>query len=47
MITMQKRALTNMSGGCHLIEGAGHWVQQEQPRQVSELLVAFLQQPAG
>jgi len=28
--------------GCHLIEGAGHWVQQEQPRKVSELLLAFL-----
>jgi pimeloyl-ACP methyl ester carboxylesterase len=28
--------------GCHLIGGAGHWVQQEQPQQVSELLIAFL-----
>jgi pimeloyl-ACP methyl ester carboxylesterase len=28
--------------GSHLIEGAGHWVQQEQPQQVSELLVRFL-----
>jgi len=28
--------------GSHLIEGAGHWVQQEQPRQVSELLARFL-----
>jgi pimeloyl-ACP methyl ester carboxylesterase len=30
--------------GCHLIPGAGHWVQQEQPERVSELLLAFLQQ---
>jgi pimeloyl-ACP methyl ester carboxylesterase len=34
--------LTNMLGGCHLVDGAGHWVQQEQPRQVSDLLLRFL-----
>jgi pimeloyl-ACP methyl ester carboxylesterase len=28
--------------GTHLIEGAGHWVQQEQPERVSELLAAFI-----
>ena len=28
--------------GCHLIDGAGHWVQQEQPAEVSRLLLAFL-----
>jgi pimeloyl-ACP methyl ester carboxylesterase len=28
--------------GVHLIEGAGHWVQQEQPERVSELLAAFI-----
>jgi pimeloyl-ACP methyl ester carboxylesterase len=28
--------------GAHLIEGAGHWVQQEQPEAVVELLVEFL-----
>ncbi|SED48154.1 Pimeloyl-ACP methyl ester carboxylesterase [Rhizobiales bacterium GAS191] len=38
---MQESALTRMRG-CHLVEGAGHWVQQEQPQQVSELLTAFL-----
>lgn len=38
---MQRSACTRMLG-CHLIEGAGHWVQQEQPEKVSELLVAFL-----
>ena len=30
--------------GFHLVEGAGHWVQQEQPEQVSQLLLQFLQQ---
>jgi pimeloyl-ACP methyl ester carboxylesterase len=33
--------------GCHLIEGAGHWVQQEQPAEVSRLLLAFLRQASG
>jgi pimeloyl-ACP methyl ester carboxylesterase len=28
--------------GTHLIEGAGHWVQQEQPRAVVERILAFL-----
>lgn len=28
--------------GIHMIEGAGHWVQQEAPDQVNELLLAFL-----
>ena len=28
--------------GTHLIEGAGHWVQQEQPEAVVEQLLAFL-----
>jgi pimeloyl-ACP methyl ester carboxylesterase len=39
--TMQEQACTKMVG-CHLIEGAGHWVQQEQAERVSELLAAFL-----
>ena len=28
---------------CHLVEGAGHWVQQEQPEAVSRLLLEFLE----
>jgi pimeloyl-ACP methyl ester carboxylesterase len=32
--------------GCHLIDGAGHWVQQEQPEQVSRLLLQFLERAA-
>jgi pimeloyl-ACP methyl ester carboxylesterase len=39
---MQSRACTNMLG-CHLVDGAGHWVQQEQPAEVSKLLIRFLQ----
>jgi pimeloyl-ACP methyl ester carboxylesterase len=38
---MQDSACTRMLG-CHLIDGAGHWVQQEQSEQVSELLIEFL-----
>jgi pimeloyl-ACP methyl ester carboxylesterase len=38
---MQGTACTHMVG-CHLLEGAGHWVQQEQPARVNELLVGFL-----
>ena len=30
--------------GIQLIEGAGHWVQQEQPEQVSALLLEFLRE---
>jgi pimeloyl-ACP methyl ester carboxylesterase len=43
---MQSSACTRMLG-CHLIEGAGHWVQQEQPERVNELLTPFLLQHAG
>jgi len=38
---MQGTTCTNLVG-VHRIEGAGHWVQQEQPEKVSELLLAFL-----
>jgi pimeloyl-ACP methyl ester carboxylesterase len=38
---MQERACTKMVG-CTLFEGAGHWVQQEQPEAVSSLLIDFL-----
>jgi pimeloyl-ACP methyl ester carboxylesterase len=38
---MQKTACTRMSD-VHLVEGAGHWVQQEQPGEVSRLLLRFL-----
>ena len=40
---MQQSACTRMCA-CHLIDGAGHWVQQEQPEQVTRLLLQFLKQ---
>jgi pimeloyl-ACP methyl ester carboxylesterase len=42
---MQASACTQMIG-CHLVDGAGHWVQQEQPEQVTHLLLQFLKQAA-
>jgi pimeloyl-ACP methyl ester carboxylesterase len=42
---MRTSACTNMTG-FHLLDGAGHWVQQEQPQQVSALLVQFLRDHA-
>jgi pimeloyl-ACP methyl ester carboxylesterase len=38
---MQSQACTRMAGW-HKVPGAGHWVQQEQPEQVTELLLRFL-----
>ena len=29
--------------GVHMVEGAGHWAHEEQPEQVSSLLIKFLQ----
>ncbi len=43
MERMQASACTRMLG-CHLVDGAGHWVQQEQPQAVSQLLIRFLEQ---
>jgi pimeloyl-ACP methyl ester carboxylesterase len=42
---MQSTACTRMLG-VHLVDGAGHWVQQEQPAQVTRLLLQFLKQSA-
>jgi pimeloyl-ACP methyl ester carboxylesterase len=28
--------------GCHMLQGAGHWVQRERPAAVNDLLLAFL-----
>ena len=44
---MQNEACTDMRG-VHMVDGAGHWVQQEQPEETSRLLIDFLRdvQPA-
>jgi pimeloyl-ACP methyl ester carboxylesterase len=42
---MQRAACTDMRD-CHLLDGAGHWVQQEQGAAVAALLVSFLEQTA-
>ena len=38
---MQERACTDMRG-VHFVDGAGHWVQQEQPAETVRLLLDFL-----
>lgn len=38
---MQEHACTDLRG-VHMVDGAGHWVQQEQPEAVNTLLVNFL-----
>jgi len=43
---MRTRACTKMAG-VYLIDGAGHWVQQEQPEQVAALLLEFLRDAAA
>lgn len=43
---MTAKATTSM-GGIELIDGAGHWIQQEQPARLSELLLAFAREVGG
>ena len=43
---MQETVCTRMLG-CHLLDGAGHWVQQEQPELVASLVVRLLRQAAA
>jgi pimeloyl-ACP methyl ester carboxylesterase len=38
---MQATACTKLRN-IHFVEGAGHWVQQEQPAEVSRLILEFL-----
>ena len=40
---MQNTACTDMRG-VHIVEGAGHWVQQEQPQITAKLILEFLKQ---
>ncbi len=37
-----EKTLTTKYRGTHLVDGAGHWVQQEQPEVLSKLLLEFL-----
>jgi pimeloyl-ACP methyl ester carboxylesterase len=43
---MNGTACTRMTG-VHLLPGAGHWVQQEQPEALAALLLDLLQQAGG
>jgi pimeloyl-ACP methyl ester carboxylesterase len=43
---MQKTACTRLLG-VHLLDGAGHWVQQERPTEVNSLLLEFLRRAGG
>ena len=43
---MKTKAATRRSG-IELIDGAGHWIQQEQPVRLSELLLAFTKEVDG
>ncbi len=42
MERMQSSACTRMRD-VHLVDGAGHWVQQEQPERTAELLLQFIE----
>ena len=42
---LQKNVCTRLLG-THFVDGAGHWVQQEQPAEVVTLLMRFLEQSA-
>lgn len=41
-----EKNLTTKYQGTQLLDGAGHWVQQEQPAELSRLLIAFLKRNA-
>jgi pimeloyl-ACP methyl ester carboxylesterase len=41
LAAMERHACTRYQG-TQLLPGAGHWVQQEQPERVTEVLVGFL-----
>jgi len=43
---MTTKAATKMAG-VELIDGAGHWIQQEQPARLGALLLAFIKEAGG
>jgi hypothetical protein len=42
-----EKTVTTKYRGTHLVDGAGHWVQQEQPAVISRLLIDFLKPVVG
>jgi pimeloyl-ACP methyl ester carboxylesterase len=42
-----EKTITTRYLGTHLIDGAGHWVQQEQPAALTGLLLDFLRHAAA
>lgn len=43
---MRTKAMTKLAG-IEMIEGAGHWIEQEQPVRLAELLLAFAKEVGG
>ena len=43
---MRTKAATRM-GDIELVDGAGHWIQQERPDRLSMLLLAFIKEVGG
>ncbi len=46
LIEIMRQRLPDLRA-CHLINGAGHWVQQERPDKVNAALIAFLNDAVG
>jgi pimeloyl-ACP methyl ester carboxylesterase len=45
-IAQQAASLPALSG-THLLQGCGHWVEQERPDQVNDLILHWLHHPTG
>lgn len=43
---MQSKATTRLAG-VEMIDGTGHWMQQEQPGEVGQRLLAFIDKAGG
>ena len=43
-VDIMRDLMMTQQRGFHLLDGAGHWVQQEQPEQVSGILIEFLRE---